>query len=104
MGGASALLITGSAPAKAGEERLHNSSFTVYGLIPPSESTKDAATRSNRAETTSAVRTASLGSSMKPGATRTASNEPKIEDPPMPTYDGPIDSASTMAGGSHISN
>ena len=93
MGGASALLMTGATPAKAGEEHLHGSSFKVYGLIPPDQGSKNSASsnsvRSAKADGTSRTKSAA-------GKDNTANNEPKIEDPPMPSYDGPA-GGNTMA-------
>lgn len=100
MGTASALLMSGSTPAKAGEERLHSSSTKVYGLIPVSESNKGAsATNSVRAANANSSTTVKSGN--KNGAGKSASsgnlgNEPKVEDPPMPSYDGP-NGGNTMA-------
>jgi len=44
---------------------------------------------------------------VKRGSKGPSSNEPKIEDPPMPTYDGPSAGGNTMAsneGGSQVSS
>lgn len=111
VSGASALLISGATPAKAAEERLHNSSYSTYGLIPPGENTKDSSTssRGTRSDTTSGTtmtKSASFSGS-KPGSSASG-NEPKLEDPPMPSYDGPK-GGNTMAsndvgGGASISN
>jgi hypothetical protein len=109
VGGVAVLLSSGVSPAKAGEERLHSASFAVYGLIPLSENTKDRnTTRGTRAQKTNSVKSVSapVGSN-KPGPKGVASNEPKIEDPPLPTYDGPIAGGNTMAsneGGGQIGN
>ncbi len=87
IGGVSALLVTmGSAPAKAAEERLHNESFGVYGLVPPTGSSmsiegghKDSASQP--------VSYAAAGPSLKAkGGGK--NDEPGLEDPPLPGYDG----------------
>ncbi|MEI7599583.1 MAG: hypothetical protein WCJ41_09700 [Aestuariivirga sp.] len=105
VNGVSILLISGATPAKAAEERLHNSSYVVYGLVPLSESSKDSG---KRAGNTTSVKSAfvSVGTS-KRGPKGASSNEPKIEDPPLPTYDGPSTGGNTMAsneGGSQVSS
>jgi len=109
VSGLSVLLISGATPAKAGEERLHSSAVAVYGLVPLSESSKDSnTTHASRAGNTTSMKSASMsGGSSKRGSKGASSNEPKIEDPPMPTYDGPSAGGNTMAsneGGNQISS
>ena len=98
VSGASALLVSGATPAKAAEERLHNASYQTYGLIPPGENTKDShgSTRAHSDNTsgTTMTKTASFSGS-KPGSSA-GNNEPKLEDPPMPSYDG-ANAGNTMA-------
>ena len=85
-------------PARAAEEQLHSSSFRVYGLIPSGEGDKGA-TRAGSFRTASAETDLGAGK-MKSGSKRgnaNAGNEPRIEDPPMPTYDGPAGGQGNIA-------
>ena len=99
VSGASALLVSGATPAKAAEERLHNASYQTYGLIPPGENSKDSRsntrTRSDNAAGTTKTKSATY-SGAKPGGAPASNNEPKLEDPPMPSYDG-ANAGNTMA-------
>lgn len=101
VSGASVVLISGATPAKAGEERLHSTSTKVYGLIPPGESNKSTtssnSTRTASADTLSSTVTTKSPSKRGGNQGAAASNEPKIEDPPMPSYDGPNGGGNAMA-------
>lgn len=98
--GAAVLLVGLSAPAKAAEERLHSSSVKVYGLVPPGEGSKNATNggsiRTASAENLTGTTTMKSGK-RGGGAGAAASNEPQVEDPPMPTYDGNVE-GNAMAG------
>lgn len=89
IGGASALLVAmGSAPASAAEERLHNESFATYGLVPPSaigSSKSFTDSGHNDSATQPATTFAGAGPSLKG---KGKGDEPGIEDPPLPGYDG----------------
>lgn len=94
MCGASALLVAAATPAKAAEERLHGSSYQVYGLIPLGESNRGATSPgSMRASGTDTKTTSKTGT----GKGNKADDEPQLEDPPLPPYDGPNGGSSTLA-------
>lgn len=101
IGGASALLVAiGSAPAKAAEERLHNESFSAYGLIPPSAlgSSQSFTDGGHKDSVTQPATTfAGAGPSLKG---KGKGNEPGIEDPPLPGYDGNGSTADASASAS----
>lgn len=85
-------------PARAAEARLHSSSAKVYGLIPLGEGDKVPA-HGGSFRTASAEAKLGVGK-MKSGSRRgtsNAGNEPRIEDPPMPTYDGPAGGQGSIA-------
>ena len=89
---AAAVLFVGlSGSAKAAEERLHSTTQKVFGIIPPGEGKSASSAKS--------LGSASVETAMKTGSRpgRTAGNEPKIEDPPLPSYDGPSAGNNTMA-------
>jgi hypothetical protein len=89
VGAASALLVSmGSAPAKASEERLHNESFNVYGLIPPTRlgASQSSAEGGHKDSAAQPVSFAGTGPSLKGKGGK--GDEPGIEDPPLPGYDG----------------
>lgn len=91
IGGASALLVAvGSAPAKAAEERLHNETFSTYGLIPPGAigSSKSLADSGHNDAITSESATTAFASAGPSVKGKGKGNEPGIEDPPLPGYDG----------------
>ena len=111
VSGASVLLAGFSVSAQAGEERLHSASFKVYGLIPAGESKAGANSGSSlHASTDTTTSTMNVKSNAKRGSSapgNTADNEPKLEDPPMPSYDGPNGGGNTMASndtGGQVSN
>lgn len=105
MGGASALLVSAATPAKAGEEHLHNSSTKVYGLIPPGEGSRNATSSGSIRSASTDTGTTTMKSGAKRGSGgSTADNEPKIEDPPLPGYDGPPDGGNTMASNENAAN
>jgi hypothetical protein len=82
VSGASVFLALGSTAASAGEQRLHGEFTATYGLIPLTErSSNDSVTspKSTKAATASVSRS-------KKGNSQP--DEPKIEDPPLPGYDG----------------
>lgn len=90
IGGVSALLVTmGTAPAKAAEERLHNESFSIYGLVPPTTlgASQSFTEGGHKDSASQPVSYAASGPSLKvKGGGKT--DEPGIEDPPLPGYDG----------------
>ena len=82
MGGASVFLGLGSTAASAGEQRLHAEFKATYGLIPLSEGTGG-----SHADISKSFKTANAGSSRSKKGNGQP-DEPKIEDPPLPGFDG----------------
>jgi hypothetical protein len=82
VSGASVFLGLGSTVASAGEQRLHGEFTATYGLIPLIErSGNDNATSPKSTKTATASVSRSKKGNSQP-------DEPKIEDPPLPGYDG----------------
>lgn len=78
------ILGLGSAPASAGEQRLHNEFSATYGLIPLYEGSGNTGVGSTMKATktsTSTTTRSKAGNNNKP-------DEPKLEDPELPGYDG----------------
>ena len=90
MSGAAALsLFATSTSAKASEERLHNETFTTYGLLPPGSIGKaSSSTEGGDSVTSNSVSIASSFQGKGPNL-KGNSNEPELEDPGLPGYDGP---------------
>ena len=82
VSGASVFLGLGSTAASAGEQRLHSEFTATYGLIPLTESSGGDRVSSPKATKTA---TATVSRSKRGNA---QPDEPKIEDPPLPGYDG----------------
>lgn len=82
VSGASVFLGLGSTVASAGEQRLHGEFTATYGLIPLIERSSNDSVSSPKSTKTA---TASVSRSKKGNA---KPDEPKIEDPPLPGYDG----------------
>ncbi|MCX7348408.1 MAG: hypothetical protein NTZ54_02445 [Alphaproteobacteria bacterium] len=85
----SASLLLAGGPAHAAQERLHSETTVTYGLIPPNasgasktEQTKDHGPAKRVSVAAAASKSASKGGHASKG------HEPKIEDPPLPGYDG----------------
>lgn len=93
VGGASVVLVSASNPAQAGEQRLFSSSKHTYGLVPVGSGG-----RSERAsDTTTGSRvTKSASNAGNNGAG--GGNEPSLEDPPLPAYNGGNAPATGAAG------
>lgn len=85
VGGAAVFLGSGSAPAIAGEQRLHNEFSATYGLIPPFRGSGQVG--GGASNTMKATKT-SLSSGAKRSKGDNKSDEPKREDPELPAYDG----------------
>lgn len=84
VGGASVFLGLGSTAATAGEQRLHNEFSATYGLIPLYEGSGNIGVGGSLQATKASVSTTSrakAGNNNKP-------DEPKLEDPELPGYDG----------------
>lgn len=74
----------GSAPAGAGEQRLHNEFSATYGLIPLFEG-------SGNVGVGASMKAARTSASVSPTRSKRAGDkpdEPKREDPELPGYDG----------------
>lgn len=89
MGSASALLVSASAPAQAGEQRLHSSTKASYGLIPPGQKGEERGGITGKPTSTKSASNARPDGG-KPNGNTSASNEdgPQLEDPGLPAYDG----------------
>lgn len=87
MGGMAALfLVAGSMSARAAEERLHNESSMTYGLLAPSAGSSS---RSDNGQGNAGAK--SSPASFKSSDVKTpgrGGNEPDLEDPGLPSYDG----------------
>lgn len=81
LSGASALVVSASAPAQAGEQRLHSSSSVSYGLIPPGQNGEE-----RGGITGKSTMTKSASNSGKPNGSN--GDGPQLEDPGLPAYDG----------------
>lgn len=85
VGSASVFLGFGSAPASAGEQRLHNEFNATYGLVPLFKgSGNDGASRLGSMKATKA----SMSSGGKPAAGGNKRDEPRREDPELPGFNG----------------
>lgn len=82
VSGASMFLGLASTAAIAGEQRLHGEFTATYGLFPLTERGGNDGVSAPRSTKTANAST----SRSKKGNGR--SDEPKIEDPPLPSYDG----------------
>ena len=85
VSGASMFLGLASTAASAGEQRLHGEFTATYGLIPLTE--RGGNDGASAPKSTKSTKTANASTPRsKKGNVR--SDEPKIEDPPLPSYDG----------------
>ena len=82
VSGTSMFLGLASTEASAGEQRLHGEFTATYGLIPLSE-----CSGGNRADASKSTKTANASTS-RSKKDKAQPDEPKIEDPPLPSYDG----------------
>ena len=82
VSGTSMFLGLASTEASAGEQRLHGEFTATYGLIPLSEGSGG-----NRADASKSTKTANASTS-RSKKDKAQPDEPKIEDPPLPSYDG----------------
>jgi hypothetical protein len=82
VGGASVFLGLGGTAASAGEQRLHAEFKATYGLLPLAEGSGG-----NRADASKSFKTANASTS-RPKKGNEQPDEPKIEDPPLPGFDG----------------
>ena len=82
VSGASVFLGLGGTAASAGEQRLHGEFTATYGLIPLTERAGN--------DSVSAPRSTKTADANTPRSTKGNGqpDEPKIEDPPLPGYDG----------------
>ncbi len=96
VSGAAMFLGLASTMASAGEQRLHGEFIATYALIPLSEGSGG-----NRADASKDIKTANAGTSRAKKDIQTANagtsrakkdkaqpDEPRIEDPPLPSFDG----------------
>lgn len=81
VGGATVFLGLGSAPASAGEQRLHNEFSSTYGLMPLFQGSGNNDGSSMKATKASTSPSFSRSNGNK-------ADEPKREDPELPGYDG----------------
>lgn len=87
MGGVSTLLVSTSAPAQAGEQRLHSSTKASYGLIPPGQKGEERGGITGKSTSTkSASNSKPSNGGSKPSNGNT--DGPQLEDPGLPSYDG----------------
>ena len=78
-------------PAQASEERLHNETFISYALASPGSGSAGLGKGGDK-DSFAGTRTAAGDKSNNSAA----SNEPELEDPGLPSYDGP--EASPLSG------
>ena len=93
MSSASVVLVAASAPAQAGEQRLHSSSSKTYGLIPVGQNGEERGGNLSKATTTK-----SASNSGKPNGGKPGGDGPQLEDPGLPGYDGGNNGAGAGAG------
>ena len=82
VSGAAMFLGLASTMASAGEQRLHGEFIATYALIPLSEGSGG-----NRADASKDIKTANVGTS-RAKKDKAQPDEPRIEDPPLPSFDG----------------
>lgn len=85
LSGASALVVSASAPAQAGEQRLHSSTSASYGLIPPGQNGEE---RGGITGKSTMTKSASNAGNMGGGSAAGSGDGPQLEDPGLPSYDG----------------